>query len=922
MAEEIKKVITVDTSKGITSIKGLKTEIQSLKKSLESLNVDSQEYENTLVKLAKTQRQYSEITKEISERSKPVQQSVLNFTSLAEGLAKSYSAVNAVIGLVSDGNEDLAKTLAKTARIIQLIQGLPGFKVVLQQIPRLINYFKQLGKEISPVLKQLTGVKSDLNDLKDVKIDVSGSSPNSSTTITADNKALKEQTQILNQQAQTIYPALIEKQKELQKSQKQLGETIASKLNPAFRDLIVEQLKGVNLSKENVNRQRDLSNAVAAASYNYVKTGHSIEEAQEQMKLLANEDFTKLTEELTATNKQMEALGNETPKAVSGLKKVGNTLKSLFKASLYTVAITAIITGIYKIIDALKKAASTRKEIAKLNLEIDKGANKIAAEGVVRIKELSIAYRKLGDDANAKSEFLKTYAEQIKATGIAINDVNTADDVFIKNTDKYIAAVKNRAIAQATENKAIELYQEYLDKRSELESKIERQQEIAGFSASGTTELLERYKTEIKDLDISIEETLNKLFKSVAELDAEYAGLGVTITNTTKKDLEDTTKKDLEELAKYYKEARDLFKDARTKELDDINAKYNTQIELAKKYNKDTVLLEQARQREINEVIKKYSDQAEQDRLERIDKEYSDLQTSIERIREAYNTSSLKNPAQANYQTTYKQNWATYGLGLGNWTNTYQSKSDVQNELASQLEYNNKFLELTKSRIEQENALLNQQLQIEGLDADKKLEIKRQLAENEMALSNAVTENEKANSDAIASYQNKKQQALNSTLNVASTLLGGLANIYRQDSQNQNKSEKEQKKALKAYKVLAISQATIDTYKAANEAYASLASVPYVGPALGAAAAAAAIVAGIANVKSIISESSISTSSASSASVDAPAQIANYPVEYTRNLLGDREIEQLNRDNKVYLVESELRDFQNKVQIREQNASF
>lgn len=164
-----------------------------------------------------------------------------------------------------------------------------------------------------------------------------------------------------------------------------------------------------------------------------------------------------------------------------------------------------------------------------------------------------------------------------------------------------------------------------------------------------------------------------------------------------------------------------------------------------------------------------------------------------------------------------------------------------------------------------------------------------------MALDDAVTQNEKANLDAQINYQKKKQQAMNATLDVASNLFGSMASFAKTEAQNDKKSEADREKAMKAYKALAVTQATIDTYKAANEAYAAMASIPYVGPALGIAAAAAAIIAGIANVKAILSEStSTSTSSTSTpTSVQAPVT-AQYPVEYTRNLLGDREQDEIN----------------------------
>lgn len=99
-----------------------------------------------------------------------------------------------------------------------------------------------------------------------------------------------------------------------------------------------------------------------------------------------------------------------------------------------------------------------------------------------------------------------------------------------------------------------------------------------------------------------------------------------------------------------------------------------------------------------------------------------------------------------------------------------------------------------------------------------------------------------------------------------------------------------------------------------------MASIPYVGPALGIAASAAAVIAGLANVKAIMSESI--SSSSQGASVNAPAPMQTAPIEYTRNLVGDKELDEINQPVRCYVLESDISKTQNKVKVTEQNATF
>lgn len=201
-----------------------------------------------------------------------------------------------------------------------------------------------------------------------------------------------------------------------------------------------------------------------------------------------------------------------------------------------------------------------------------------------------------------------------------------------------------------------------------------------------------------------------------------------------------------------------------------------------------------------------------------------------------------------------------------------------------------------------------------------------QTAANKAAIEAESLRTSEANTDAYIALQEKRNQAVQSTINVASSLTGALANVYKQESQDSSKSQKEQEKAFKTYKALAITQAIIDTISSAQGAYKSLVGIPFVGPFLAPVAAAAAVVFGLANVKAIQNEQLAGTSAATSDS-GASANVAQEaltlsPVSYTRNLLGDKETDALNQPTKVYVTEQDISNTQNKVKVTESNASF
>ena len=518
------------------------------------------------------------------------------------------------------------------------------------------------------------------------------------------------------------------------------------------------------------------------------------------------------------------------------------------------------------------------------------------------------------------------FKKEIQETGLAIRNVSEADEAFINNTDAYIQALKDRAKAQAIQSKAVELYQEYLDEVAKKENTRKGRQaaedkqlaeDLAGVGvmspeeaeAVGTTTKLGK---KFQEMEKEIEETLDRLFEEMYELeeksDPYFAEIEEGAADAASA-AADAKADELAQLKKFYDDALKLFMDARTRELQEVEDKYAEQIALAKKHNQDTSLLERAKQREIDEIIKKYEDERIQKQKENVEEQLQVLQQQIERIRQMNDTSNLREPQEQSFITNYHQGFGKAFMAGSSFF--YQSAEDIENQVLAQMTYNNKILELTKSRIEQENALLTQQLEIEGITAERRLEIERTLRENEMALSDAAIKNEADNIAAYRSLQEKKNQALQASLSVTSEIFGAMATIAGEET--------------KAGKAFAVTQAIIDTYASANAAYSSMAGIPYVGPALGIAAAAAAVASGIANVKTILStkvSSNLNEVSISSGAVATPPALSVPPIEYTRNLLGDKETDELNKPMKCYVLESDITDAQNKVKVTENNASF
>lgn len=918
---EIKKVISIDTKSSNKSINSLKKDIDALTNSLNDLEIGTKEYNETLSLLGKRQSEFNKINEQIARSSRTTAQRFESVAKISTGLASGYGAATAAITLFGKESEDLNKVMVKLQSTIALVQGVGGIKDLLEELPTLGNWFKKLTDFISPFNTGLNNAAKNLNQIDASKLNGIGTSVgNVGTELGNISKVVKDLEGTNINFKGGMIQGVMGTPAEISATNKSVSNTIP----------IIGKLG--ETAKKSFEEVKPTFTTVAEFLKEAAKeTGTPAERMQKAAKRLGvdlnelKENVEKGIPTLRKGAEAQKAMAEASEQAASGVGKVKTALKTIGNVTVWIALATAIGLAINKIIEYISSIKSAEKEAAEFRKSITDTTNQIASKSIAIFRELQIAYERVGDSADAKRKFIEQYSDKIKETGLNITDVKTAEDAFVNNTGNYVEALTARAKAQAIEQAAIKLYEEYLNKRTELENQISDTSfgEASAWQAFKATAMFwkdysntiyeytkqnkENTYKQLDDLNKDIEKRLKKLFEDVADTNKKYGGF-FNIPTITKNTTE--AKKVINEFDEW------LQKRLEDKDpVDELEDEYIRLLALAIKYNRGIEEVEAWHQEELKKIRDKARADEEAKRKADADKAWNDLQSELKRIRDLSSTSNLREPREQTFQTTYTQGISkAFGLagdyeGTG-YKFTYQSREDLENQYNAQIEYNNNLLSLTQGRIEQENALLSQQLMNEQLTAEQKEEIQRTLTENNMALSDAQLANEQANTQAYQNLQKARQQALQGTLSVASSIAGSMASIWGEES--------------KVGKGFATAQALIDTYSAANSAYSAMAGIPIVGPALGIAAAAAAVVAGIANVKKIweVDESGASGVSGASAAVAAPAALNTAPVEYTRNLLGDKETDLLNEPVKCYVVESDITSAQTKVAVTESNASF
>ena len=959
MPQEIVRTIRIETQRSENSINSLNKEIKDLKKALGDLTIGTEEYIRVQTELAEKQSRLKEINSSLKAEARTTVRRLETMQRSASGLASAYSALNAAMALSGKAGANFEKTLTKIQSGIAIAQGLGGLKDFIQEIPNLIDDFKSLGnvvasffgkfnKSLDPLDSRLSKTAEKLTGLK--VPEAGKGSVSASATSGAGSKVIVQQTQALAQQQKTIVPL----NDQWNKYNEQLKTAISyasdwtddfNKLKDIFTEynkvavpearVNIEKLNkaGKDLVSGNIKPMRDFfnelnldSDALAVVAR---KMGVSFDNLSGSLSVFEDnlKEDSDYLDKLKSKLNEVESAGG---KASTGLSKVGGIIKSVFSTVGWTVLISFLVSAVYKLIDWAKAAIKAADAQRELNKEINKSTASLSSNKLAAFYELAEAYKQVGDAAKSKEEFLKTYREEIDNTGLAIDNLNQADEAFINNTERYVQAIIARAKVDAYKEQITKKTKETLEENLELERQLTSGEagqlnKVQLFSLSSAeptqyAKLSEEYKkANIQAVKEQIESNDKALDEFVKDAVVRIGNLKLQFEDLWKKNKKPETgsgskvevKSETDPLADYkaFLEASEKeLLNSLDRQLAELDDKYRDALSIASERGDELLTIENAYLKEKSDILNKYyadknaldaqnaskEAQEEAKRKEAISKQYQD-QLSL--IIDFYDqTAKQIEERQANFY-----HFDPFGF-------KWQKRSDVEAEFNANIQIIEDLYKNAVNRLNAENNQLNIELADPDTDIQRTADILARQLKIEEELREASRERDLRAEEIAAQKKQKIWQAYTSTVQAGEQMFAGLADasaaIWGEES--------------KATKGFMAAQAVFSALNAANGAYSAMASIPYVGPVLGAIAAASALASGYANVRMIYK----TDESGKNINTSTPNTVQTAPVSYTKELLGDKEKEMINQPIKCYVTESDITNTQNRVKVKEANSSF
>lgn len=253
---------------------------------------------------------------------------------------------------------------------------------------------------------------------------------------------------------------------------------------------------------------------------------------------------------------------------------------------------------------------------------------------------------------------------------------------------------------------------------------------------------------------------------------------------------------------------------------------------------------------------------------------------------------------------------------------TKMLSANAEERKAIEEKLNADLIMIEELRLMEHEIILAGMLNSDELTAEERMAIEDELTKNKIAQSDLQLKAEEERAKKTKALKDKEvaeektrkaqmKQIGDSMASTTSSLLEQGAELLEEDSK--------ERKALNAAAIV------MDTYKAAMAAWTAAQGLPPgIGQAVGAANVAASVAMGamqLANLYKVAADGANAMSALSSAQ-SAPNVASSMPASYTRSLQGDNELTEMNKDTRVYVVESDITNAQKSARVRVESATF
>lgn len=359
-------------------------------------------------------------------------------------------------------SEDGKKLIEVKKQIADLLRGEREEKQTIDQLTQAKQKLEQARSEENQELQKVNAEIRQANQLAKLQAQLNNSAIGSYNQLAAQYEINKIKLNAMGQQ---------------QRATTAEGKKLEEETLAIYRQMIHLQEATGNY-RLSVGHYEKAWNGLGNAMNQIIREAPSMAVSLNTFFLAISNNLPLLWDEIDRVREKNKLLRAEGKATVS----VGKTiLKSIFSWQTALIILISILSSCGKqIIDwtvKLFKGAGAVESLTDANANLAKelkNTNDSYGDHVAKIKILSDKWRELGGNLKKQKQFIKDNETEFKNLGIAVNSVNDAENVLVKNTKALLLALQYRAKAAAGMKLAAEKYEESLQKQIEYENELKK----------------------------------------------------------------------------------------------------------------------------------------------------------------------------------------------------------------------------------------------------------------------------------------------------------------------------------------------------------------------------------------------------------------------------------------------------------------
>lgn len=181
---------------------------------------------------------------------------------------------------------------------------------------------------------------------------------------------------------------------------------------------------------------------------------------------------TATTGNATATVGEATAMAT-TGKKVGSLASVFTKLIKVVKNFKMALGVAGVaLAAISFVVTKLIQQHNAEREAIEKEIETNNKLSNSTNDVTVGYTNLKASYEAVGDSIADKKKWIEAHKTEMQKLGIVVNDVNTADKVFITQSDEYIAALTKRVKAEFQLNEALQTQKQNVEKINQIRNTL------------------------------------------------------------------------------------------------------------------------------------------------------------------------------------------------------------------------------------------------------------------------------------------------------------------------------------------------------------------------------------------------------------------------------------------------------------------